>query len=115
MNLKDFYSAAQGSYEDVMGRLLTEQRVLKYLKRIPDMPDYAEMKNAFAAGNWEIGFRTSHSIKGVALNLGLTGLGAKASAVCETVRHGAPAEDPTPLVNDLCSFYDNTCALIAQL
>ncbi|MBO2516163.1 MAG: hypothetical protein CW338_02650 [Clostridiales bacterium] len=93
MNVKEFYAVVEGNYDEAMGRLLTEKRIVKYLRKLPETGDVAGMNAAFAAGNWEDAFRFSHNVKGVSLNLSLTSLAESAAELCDTVRHGAPQVD----------------------
>ena len=98
-----------------MQRLMTEQRVMKYLTRLPAMEDYPMMKKSFSEGDWDTAFRSSHTIKGVALNLGLTSLAKKASVLCDTVRHGAPTVDTSELLEDVCVCFENVCSAIKDI
>lgn len=93
MTIKEFYEKIGGNYDEVMGRLMTEARVAKYLKRFPESQDYTDMCAAIDSGDWALAFRTSHNIKGMSLNLALTGLAKSSSDLCEYFRNGAPAGD----------------------
>ncbi len=115
MTLQDFYQAVGGSRSEVLDRLLDEQRVLKYLRRFTTTTDYDEMLQAIEAEDWETAFRSSHSIKGMALNLCLGDLAKSSSELCETMRHGAPTVDITPLLDDVKEKYQYTLNQIEQL
>lgn len=115
MNVKEFYAAVGGNYDEAMGRLLTEKRIVKYLRKLPETGDVAAMNEAFAGGNWEEAFRFSHNVKGVSLNLSLTALGQAASELCETVRGGAPQVDFSGLLADVNQKYEAITAAIAEL
>lgn len=115
MNVKEFYAAVGGNYDEAMGRLLTEKRIVKYLRKLPETGDVAAMNEAFANGNWEEAFRFSHNVKGVSLNLSLTALGLAASELCETVRGGAPQADFSGLLADVNKKYEAIAAAIAEL
>lgn len=105
MNVREFYSVVGGDYDDAIGRLMTEQRMCKYLRKLPATDDADNMNAAFNEGRWEEAFRISHNIKGVSLNLGLTALGNAAAVLCDTVRHGPPTEDFEPLLAEVNRQY----------
>lgn len=115
MTLQDFYQAAGGNYSEVLDRLMDEKRVLKYLKRFVDTTDYDDMLHAIKEEDWETSFRASHSIKGMALNLCLGKLAEASGRLCETMRHGQPTVDISPLLAEMEAKYMEAVALIAEL
>ena len=115
MTVKEFYEKHNSDYDGVFGRLMTEARIVKYLRKIDPQGDFANCKAAIAAGDWETAFRASHSLKGICLNLGLTSLFQPASDLCENFRGGAPKEAVEPLLEALQAEYDVTMADIAEL
>lgn len=115
MTLREFYAVSEGNYDEVLSRLLTEKRVVKYLHKLPATDDYDRMNEAFASGNWEDAFRDSHNIKGVSLNLSLSGLAAAADALCNTVRHGPPEVDFSGLLEDVNRRYKAVVSAIDDL
>lgn len=115
MNVREFYAAVGGDYDEAMGRLLTEKRIVKYLRKLPETGDVAGMNTAFASGNWEDAFRFSHNVKGVSLNLSLTSLANSAAELCDTVRHGAPQVDFSGMLADVNEKYDFTVKAIGEI
>lgn len=115
MTIKEFYERIGGNYEEVMGRLLTEARVDKYLKKFPQSQDYADMCSAIESADWPLAFRASHNIKGMSLNLALTGLAKSSSALCEYFRNGAPASDFSADYAACKADFEHTVAAIAEL
>ena len=99
MTIKEFYETIGGNYDEAMSRLLKEDRILKYALRFPDQKDYFDMLEAIEKGDVETAFRTSHTLKGVCLNLSFSRLAKSASDLCEMYRNGAPTEDVTPLLD----------------
>ena len=90
MQLKEMFDKISGSYDGVMERLLSEERVIKFLGKFVNSPEYDNIVKAYDEKNYEDLFLHSHSLKGVALNLGLSKLGKSASELCDSVRHGPP-------------------------
>ena len=115
MTIKDFFNAVGGSYEEALGRLMDEKRILKYLKKFTQTADYENMLNAIAAEDWELAFRSSHNLKGMALNLSLGKLAVSSSALCETMRHGKPTEDISGLMKEVAADYVRTLDMIGQV
>lgn len=115
MTIKDFYLAAGGSYEEALGRLMNDARILKYLRKLSQMPDYADMIAAIGKEDWETGFRASHNLKGMALNLSLGRLATSSSELCETMRHGKPNTDITALTEEVKKEYAEVLAMIETI
>lgn len=115
MTIREFYAVADGNYDEAIGRLMNEKRILKYLRKLPATDDYKLMNEAFASGSWEEAFRYSHNLKGVSLNLSITSLGAAADALCNTVRHGPPTVDFSGLLEDVNRRYESVVAAIAEI
>lgn len=110
MTVKEFYEKHNSDYAGVLGRLMTEARVLKYLRKIDEQGDFASCVTAVNTSDWETAFRASHSLKGICLNLGLTSLFTPASEFCENLRGGSPKEPVDPLMATLKVEYEATIA-----
>ena len=115
MDLKGCYEQMGGDYDDVMGRLRQEERVVKFLRRVPDDESFAALKRAMEEEDWPAAFRAAHSIKGVALTLGLTALAASGSELTEALRPGQPTREPWELYRAVEKDYDRTVAAIGAL
>lgn len=85
-SLEAFYEAAGGSYEEVLGRLRSSDRILRFLQLFAKDPSFATLEQAMAAQDEEGAFRASHTLKGSASNMGLTQLAHSASDLCEALR-----------------------------
>lgn len=79
MTLNEFYTTVGGNYEDVIARLHSEAFTEKFLRMIPQDNSLPLLKEAAAVGDVPTAFRAVHTLKGIALNLGLTGLAARIS------------------------------------
>ena len=112
MTLREFYDMLGGDYAGTLGRMMKEDRMKKYLLRLPDSKDYTDCLNAFEAKDYDLAFRASHNLKGMALNLGLTKLAESSSELCESVRHGAPAGDVSDLIEKMKADYEETILAI---
>ena len=79
-------------YEDIISRLMTDERIAKYLRKFTDTTDYSDLKAAVNSGDWEKAFLAVHTLKGMALNLGLTNLAQFSSNLTEELRGGLKSE-----------------------
>jgi HPt (histidine-containing phosphotransfer) domain-containing protein len=102
-------------YEEVSGRLLNDERIRKYLIKFLDTQDYQNMLYALKNEDYEVAFRMSHNLKGVSLNLGLSGLKTASSALCEELRGGKPKGDITPLLESVGEEYQKVINAVRQL
>lgn len=86
MKLPAFYAVCGGSYEDAVARFQKEERVTKFLRMLPGDDSMDILSGALAQKDAPTAFRAAHTLKGLALNLGLTGLAASVSALTECLR-----------------------------
>ena len=73
--------------DKTMERFMNNEALyLKFLKRFPEDPNYAQLKEHISAGDYEEAFRDAHTLKGVAGNLGLDPFYTVVSALTEELR-----------------------------
>lgn len=94
MTLQEFYARIGGNYEETLRRIPSEALVRKFVLKYPNDPSFTLLKDSLAAQDWETAFRASHTLKGVAQNLGMDHLYEVSSALCEAVRGPNPLTDP---------------------
>jgi HPt (histidine-containing phosphotransfer) domain-containing protein len=104
-----------GDYEGVKGRLLTDERIQKYLIKFANATDYQQMVDAIEKDDYDLAFRMSHNLKGVSLNLGITQLQKTSEVLCEEYRNGKPKNDVTELLQAVTDAYQDTLAAIRGL
>ena len=116
MKAEMFYAAVNGDWQDVMGRLMKEERVVKFLRRFAAGTEMKDLEDALAAENWEGAFRASHTLKGVAANLGLSQLYRMSSELCEELRPCVkPTKDISGMAEEIRKNYADTVAMIAEI
>lgn len=86
MTLKDCYAAFGGDYVGVVGRMLTEERVKKFLQMFGRDTSYADLCKAMQSGAYDKAFLAAHTLKGVCANLGIDRLHKLAEEITETLR-----------------------------
>lgn len=114
MTLQQFYQTIQGDYADVCSRLVTAQRVQRFVLLFPKDDSYALFERSMAAGDADSAFRAIHTLKGLCLNLGFTGMLPLVSQITESLRAGQLAE-ARPLMPQLAESYRLHMDAIAQL
>lgn len=115
MTTKECYEMMGADYEDVLGRLMNEKLVKKFLYKFADAKDMGELQNSLKAQDYETAFRMAHNLKGVCANLGIKKLGASSSELCEELRGGKCTDRVEPMMAAVQADYDMTLAAIRQL
>ena len=87
MTLSEFYHAIGGNLEEVLSRIPSEKLIVKYILKYPSVPDFKTLSDAFQAKDRESAFRASHTLKGLALNLGFKDLSQALCALTEILRN----------------------------
>jgi HPt (histidine-containing phosphotransfer) domain-containing protein len=116
MTLKECYESMGANYDEVIGRLRTDERVQKFLVRLPKDPSYQQLCDALEQRQVEEAFRAAHTLKGVSQNLALTKLHHSADILCEKLR-GQQEYDPAcePMLAEVKADYTEAMNAIAQL
>ena len=117
MTIRECYAQFGGDFDDVMNRLLKEERVAKYAKMFASSAgsDYEQLHTALREERYEDAFRAVHNLKGVSLNLALTPLHQASHVLCEALRHGKPADDPAPMLKAVEEAWDLVTGVLSRL
>lgn len=116
MTVKECYDAMGGSYDEVFGRLRTDERIAKFLKRVADDKSMELLETSIAAGNADEAFRAAHTIKGVCMNLAITKMAESASLVTEALRGKTEiGGDAAALAAELKADYELVIKCISAL
>ena len=113
MTLQEFYDRIGGDYKATISRLPSEA-LIKSCAEIPRRPSFNQLKDALAAQDWELAFRASHTLKGVAQNLGMDRLYKTAATLCDAVRGPKPLEDAS-LWPPVVAAHEEVLAAIREL
>lgn len=114
MTLKDCYISLEGDYEDVMGRLMTEKLVQKFVLKFLSDTSFTNLVKDMEEGKYEEAFREAHTLKGVCQNLSFTKLYKSSAEVTELLRSGEAA-NAAELMPQVIADYEQTVAAINQL
>lgn len=85
MTIKEAYEKLGGDYEGAMRRV-SESMFPRLIIMLLKDTSYKDICTGLEQKDYELAFRGAHTLKGVALNLGLTPLGDKASILTEALR-----------------------------
>ena len=106
MTAKEFYETIGQNYEEVLERLAgSEALVLRFLKKFSTDKTFSEL---------EMIFRQSHTLKGVAANLGLKPLFEHTQVLVEITRHGG-SEGIDEAFEKIKKDYEEIIRLIAEV
>ena len=116
MTVKECYEAMGANYDDVAGRLRKDERIRKFLLKLPDDKSYDLLLKSLDERNMEEAFRAAHTIKGTCLNLSLTTLYRSASQLSDRLRDRREYDvDIEPLLEQLKKDYTHMLTCIAAL
>ena len=87
MDLKEFYNKIDGDYEGTKSRLMKDELIKKFILKFLDDRSYQELKSNLESSSMDEAFRSAHTLKGVAVNLGMTKLYTVSSELTEALRH----------------------------
>lgn len=72
MTIREFYTLVGGSYDDMSERFPSDALILRFLTMLPQDGSMELLARSVDAADAKTAFRAVHTLKGVALNLGLT-------------------------------------------
>lgn len=86
MALAEFYETIDGNLDDVRSRLLTDERVEKFVRTFAADTTFQSLQDAYAAHDVESAFRAAHTLKGIGRDLGFTALFQNAADLADALR-----------------------------
>ncbi len=117
MDIKECYARFGGDYEDAEVRLLSAERIERFLKKFVEIDDCGQLLAALKEKDYGTAFLKAHDLKGTSSNLGFTSLYSSSSELCEVLRGGQPSIDISPLVdavNKDCAAIREAAALLSE-
>lgn len=115
MTVRECYDRLGADYEGVVSRLVTEERVKKFIIRLSEDRSFAGLCTAMEQENAEEAFMGAHTLKGIAMNLGLTRITEIAGALTEELRGGKITQEAFDLFSELENPYMETIRFIGML
>ena len=114
MTTKECYEKMGASYEDVLGRLGSEQIVSRFAKKFLNDMSFENLRAALDKKDVTEAFRAAHTLKGVCVNLGFNNLYKVSSELTEILRAGK-LDGTEELFSEVEKQYDITTAAIREL
>ncbi len=114
MTIQECYEALGGDYEEVIGRLMREKMVQKFLLKFLNDKSYDLLVESIEADNAEEAFRAAHTIKGVCQNLSFTKLYQSSELITEMLRAGDTA-GAYAFLDNVTEDYEQTVKAIRAL
>ena len=112
MSLEEFYTATGSDLPGVRARLLTDERIEKFVNIFFADPTFEELSDAIAEGDNARAFRAAHTLKGISRDVGLTRVNEAADRLTEALR---PGDDGAPTSPELApGLYAQVCEVYNQ-
>ena len=116
MTVRECYEKMGGNYEDVLSRLRTDERIVRFLGKVASDESFTLLCNSIEEKNMEEAFRAAHTLKGICLNLSITKLQESASRLTEALRGKTEFNSAVePLLEEVRRDYELTAQCIAAL
>lgn len=86
MTVKEFYEEVGGDYNEIMSRLKTEDRIIKFAGMFARDESYKTLVQALEAQDVDSAFRAAHTMKGMCQNMAFTRLLTSSQDITELLR-----------------------------
>ena len=116
MSIGEVYALVGGSCDEVSGGFPSDALILRFLTMLPQDGSMELLVRSMDTADAKTAFRAVHTLKGVALNLGLTALAGVCSEMTEALRGSdtLPASAPA-LFEAVQREYDKVTGARVQL
>jgi len=88
LTIQECYTALEGNYAEVLGRLYSEALIQKFVIKFLKDQSYQLLENTLKTGDYKEAFRAAHTLKGVTQNLSFTKLYRSSHDITEALRSG---------------------------
>ena len=86
MTVQEFYEEVGGDYNDIVTRLKTEDRIIKFAGMFARDESYKTLVEALDAQDVDTAFRAAHTMKGMCQNMAFTRLLRSIQDITELLR-----------------------------
>jgi HPt (histidine-containing phosphotransfer) domain-containing protein len=87
MTAKECYDAMQGNYDEILGRMGNDDRIVRFLGKFEKDPSYGLLLDSMEEKNIPEAFRAAHTMKGVCKNLAITKLADSSAVLADVLRN----------------------------
>ena len=88
MNVRECYEIMNADYEEVKRRFLSDSRIRRFDLLFLKDASMTDLRAAMEKKDCESAFQAAHTLKGVCLNLGFSGLYEPVNRITEMLRSG---------------------------
>ncbi len=103
MDIKKCYETFGGDYNDAVSRLMSAERVERFVRKFIELDDCGKMLAALEQDDYKTAFLKAHDLKGTSSNMGFTDLYRSSFELCEALRNGNPQVDITDMVKQVAT------------
>lgn len=114
MTLRECYEKVGEDYEEILGRLMSDQLIKKFARMFLDDKSFENLHSSLEQQKLEDAFRAAHTMKGTCQNLGFTRLYESACTVTEALR-GGKNEVTQQMMDQLDADYACTISAIKEI
>lgn len=86
MLIRECYEIIGADYEDAIGRMMKDERIVKFAGMFLKDTSFPELKEAMQREDYNMAFRMAHTLKGVCQNLSFTALYEPVQEITEALR-----------------------------
>lgn len=119
MTLQECYKKIGADYDSVIGRLMNERIVKKFVFKFQSDPSFRNLEEAVREKNWEEAFRAAHTLKGICGNLSFSRLAEASATLTDVLREKngmePDAEEIKALADGVRAEYEKTMDAIREL
>ena len=84
--IENAYNQIGADFDDVLRRFTSEELVVRFSEKFLEDGSFEQLGEALRSGNADDAFLASHTLKGIAQNMGFTGLYEPLNALTEELR-----------------------------
>ncbi|MDD7219748.1 MAG: Hpt domain-containing protein [Clostridia bacterium] len=116
MTTEECYQKLGGNYSEVLGRMMKQDFIEKFMKKFLEDDSYSLLCDAMEAQNRAEAFRAAHTLKGVCQNLGFGTLASSSSRLTEILRPQADVIPPqaNEAMKEVTDNYNTTTQIIRE-
>lgn len=115
MTIKECYEKIGGNYDEVLRRMMNEERVLKFVKMFLRDTTYQTLCQEMENQNYQEAFRAAHTLKGLCQNMAFTWLNEPTQELTECLRGGIMKDGALEYFEQVKERYQRTCDEIQKL
>ncbi len=115
MSVNEFYDKIEGNYEDIKGRLRSDELIARFLQKFLTENTYSSLVEAVEAQDVEASIFAVHKLKGVAANLSFTKLFELSNAFLTDLRKENQTVVDKEMMQQVATEYERVIQAIQEM